>query len=126
MAALLLEAELDNIVLSGMDIRTGKLITGEAFVRQAVRLVLQTPTGTMSMSRDFGSRIFELMDKPIDGEFQLKLLGHVTEAIEKWISFLKVKETKAHASDNHAYHIDITYENKLFQDIQTLAGVSFV
>ena len=43
---------------------TGEGISGTAHLRQSVFDILQTPTGSRVMRRDYGSTLFTLIDQP--------------------------------------------------------------
>lgn len=36
------------------------------------------------MRRDFGSRLFELIDSPMDGQTQVSLIAATAEALDRW------------------------------------------
>jgi phage baseplate assembly protein W len=46
----------------GLDASTGKQLSGMAHLRQSVRDILTTPIGTRVMRRDYGSRLYRLVD----------------------------------------------------------------
>lgn len=50
---------------SGMDINTGRLISGKAFLLQSIRLCLQTPKYTRLVERQFGSELIYSVDRPV-------------------------------------------------------------
>ncbi|NRA68564.1 MAG: GPW/gp25 family protein [Pseudobacteriovorax sp.] len=49
----------------GADFKTGERIEEIEAVRQSIRDVLATPVGSRVMNREYGSRLFELLDSPI-------------------------------------------------------------
>ncbi|MEW7978507.1 MAG: GPW/gp25 family protein [Candidatus Sedimenticola endophacoides] len=52
--------------MQGMHAITGQHLAGEAHLRQSIIDILTTPLGTRVMRRDYGSRLFELVDAPIN------------------------------------------------------------
>ena len=80
--------------MMGMDVKTGKLIEGEEFLKQSIQLILGTAKGSLTMMRDFGSSLYELIDEPIDGKFSLRLNSKTVEALAKWIPSVSVENTE--------------------------------
>lgn len=66
---------------SGMDKNTGALITGVAYLRQRLYDVINTPLGSVPGARDFGSRLYELVDTNVDSDFYMAAYEHLAEAI---------------------------------------------
>ncbi|WP_237349974.1 GPW/gp25 family protein [Wolbachia endosymbiont of Cylisticus convexus] len=56
--------------------------------------VLTTPIGTRVMRRDYGSRLFELIDHPIAPGFAQEVYAAVAEALEKWERRFKLKRVQ--------------------------------
>jgi phage baseplate assembly protein W len=50
----------------GVNNRTGKALDGMEHLKQSVQDILTTPLGTRVMRREYGSRLFELIDAPIN------------------------------------------------------------
>ena len=50
----------------GMDRSTGAPLDGDAHLAQSIGDILTTPVGTRVMLRDYGSMLFELIDRPIN------------------------------------------------------------
>ena len=51
--------------MPGTNNQNGRDLTGLAHLRQSVRDILTTPIGTRVMRREYGSRLFELLDAPL-------------------------------------------------------------
>jgi phage baseplate assembly protein W len=51
-----------------MNVNTGKAISEIAHIKQSITNILTTPIGSRIMRRDYGSRLFEKIDNPINGE----------------------------------------------------------
>ncbi len=51
--------------MKGMDAKTGKTLEGIEHLKQSIIDILTTPVNSRIMRRDYGSRLFELVDKPI-------------------------------------------------------------
>ncbi|WP_375666036.1 MULTISPECIES: GPW/gp25 family protein, partial [unclassified Bartonella] len=54
---------------SGMDRTTGKPLTGIDHLRQSILDILSTRIGSRVMRRDYGSRVAELIDAPVNNAF---------------------------------------------------------
>ncbi|ODC01200.1 hypothetical protein A3197_01570 [Candidatus Thiodiazotropha endoloripes] len=68
----------------GLNQTDGSPLSGVDHLRQSIRNILTTPLGTRVMRRDFGSRIFELIDSPLDGQTQVSLIAATAEALDRW------------------------------------------
>ena len=68
----------------GLDASTGKQLSGMAHLRQSVRDILTTPIGTRVMRRDYGSRLYQLVDAPMNDATRLDMMAATYEALETW------------------------------------------
>ena len=70
--------------MNGINASTGKPLSGLAHLRQSVRDILTTPIGTRVMRRDYGSRLYRLVDAPMNDATRLEMMAATYEAIETW------------------------------------------
>jgi len=70
--------------MQGMDVSTGKPLSDEAHLAQSIGDILSTPIGTRPMRRDYGSLLFELIDKPINGAIRMLLQAATAIALRRW------------------------------------------
>lgn len=70
--------------MNGMDARTGKPLDGAAHIAQSLADILSTPLGSRVMRRDYGSLLFELIDKPINGAMRMLLQAATAIALARW------------------------------------------
>ena len=70
--------------MRGMDAATGRPLDGAAHLRQSIRDVLTTPIGSRVMRRDYGSRLFDLVDHPVTAAFGTALVAATAEALDRW------------------------------------------
>lgn len=63
---------------------TGKPISDEAHLAQSIGDILSTPLGSRVMRRDYGSLLFELVDKPINGAIRMLLQAATAIALRRW------------------------------------------
>jgi len=68
----------------GIDNTTGKSLAGIGHLKQSIRDILTTPIGTRVMRRDYGSRLFELIDAPMNGATIIDMVAATAEALDKW------------------------------------------
>ena len=70
--------------MQGMDVSTGKPIGDEAHLAQSIADILSTPLGSRVMRRDYGSLLFELIDKPSNGAIRMLLQAATAIALRRW------------------------------------------
>ncbi len=74
-----------------IDAAAGGALSGEGWLRQAVRDVLLTPIGSCVMRRDYGSDLFKLIDAPMTPGLVADVVAASAEAIDTWLTMLKLK-----------------------------------
>ena len=65
----------------GTDRATGALIDGVPYLRQRLEDVINTPIGSLVGRRDFGSRMFEMLDRTVNESFHMDAYIRLAEAI---------------------------------------------
>lgn len=80
--------------MRGMDVNTGKELEGIEHLKQSIVNILTTPIGSRIMRRDYGSRLLELVDRPINRDFTLEIYAAVAEALQKWETRFKLEKVK--------------------------------
>jgi len=70
--------------MSGMHAQTGRRLDGPAHLRQSITDILTTPIGSRVMRREYGSRLFELIDAPASGATLIDLYAATAEALARW------------------------------------------
>lgn len=68
----------------GMNASDGTAITGTARRAQSIADILSTPLGTRLMRRDYGSLLFELLDRPLNAATAMLLRAATAIAIRRW------------------------------------------
>ena len=67
-----------------MNRNTGKGLTGVDHLRQSIIDILTTPIGSRVMRRDYGSRLYELVDAPINQNVLVDIYTAVAHALMLW------------------------------------------
>lgn len=70
--------------MRGTDKHTGRPVEGVSRLRQSIEDILTTPLGSRVMRRDYGSRLFELLDNPITPALIAPITVAVADALAKW------------------------------------------
>lgn len=73
---------------------------------ESIRRILVTPLGTRVMMPEYGSRLFELVDKTVDDEWVLDATRYTYEAIEKNEPRVVVKKVTIQTGDDAVFHIE--------------------
>ncbi len=80
--------------MRGMDARTGKALEGIEHLKQSIIDILTTPINSRIMRRDYGSRLFELVDKPVNRDLTLEIYAATAEALGKFERRFKLEKVK--------------------------------
>lgn len=80
-------------------------------IEESIKDILQTPLGSRVMLPEYGSRLYELIDKKIDDEFRANLSWYVIEAVEKWEKRIKIDEVKLISLNGHKLKIKLILTN---------------
>ena len=75
----------------GMDRRTGRPIQRLAHLRQSIEDILTTRIGTRVERRDYGSRLPDLVDEPINGQLKVEVFAATAQALRRHEPRLRVK-----------------------------------
>jgi len=94
-------------LMIGIDATTGKHISGLAHLRQSVRDILTTPIGTRVMRRDYGSRLYRLVDAPMNAATRLDMVAATYEALETWEPRLDLESVSVGVSEPGNVVIDL-------------------
>ncbi|NJR20497.1 MAG: phage baseplate protein [Hyphomonadaceae bacterium] len=63
---------------------TGGPIGIEAHLSQSIADILTTPVGSRVLRRNYGSRLVDLLDRPINGATIVELVAATAEALAAW------------------------------------------
>lgn len=97
--------------MNGINAHTGRALDGIGHLRQSVQDILTTPIGARVMRRDYGSRLFELVDAPLNRATIMQITAATIEALARWESRINVERVRvtSAAPGRVALDIDGTY-----------------
>lgn len=78
--------------MNGIEATTGKRLGGLEHLRQSIRDILTTPIGTRVMRRAYGSRLYQLVDAPMNQGTLLALYTAAAEALATWEPRIDVQQ----------------------------------
>ena len=100
--------------MRGLDAATGGRLDGAAHLRQSIRDVLSTPRGSRVMRRDYGSRLFELVDRPVTGALATAAVAATAEALDRWEPRFRLTRVGVAAAE--AGHVTLDLEGVYVPD----------
>jgi phage baseplate assembly protein W len=106
-----------------MNARTGRELTGLGHLKQSIADILTTPIGSRIMRREYGSRLFELVDRPMGPGFAIDLYAATAEALQRWENRFKLERVQI--ADIKEGHITLILEGVYLPDGKpiTLEGI---
>lgn len=93
--------------MRGTDAMTGKPLSGVAHLRQSIRDILTTPLGSRVMRREYGSRLFDLVDAPLNDATIIDIFAATAEALLRWEPRLQVQRVRAQNLTMSSITIDL-------------------
>lgn len=84
--------------MPGMDAVTGRPLGGVAHLRQSIRDVLTTPVGSRVGRREYGSRLPELVDRPMNAALLAEVYAATAEALGRWEPRFRLLSVSAEAA----------------------------
>ncbi len=94
--------------MTGMDAATGKHLDGLAHLKQSIRDILRTPIGTRVMRREYGSGLFDLIDRPVNRAWLVEAYAAVAVALDRWEPRFRLKKIRVQSVDAGAVTMDLT------------------
>ncbi|MEG2569273.1 MAG: GPW/gp25 family protein [Acinetobacter sp.] len=67
-----------------MNVLNGRSLTGLGHLKQSIADILNTPIGSRVMRRDYGSKLFSLIDAPLNRGTLVDIYAATAEALMKW------------------------------------------
>jgi len=94
--------------MTGMNAVTGKHLDGLDHLRQSISDILRTPLGTRVMRREYGSGLFEMIDRPVNRTWLVQAYAAVVAALDKWEPRFKLKKVEILSVDAGSVTLDMT------------------
>jgi len=108
----------------GMDAKTGKAISGDEHLRQSVTDILKTSLNTRLVMRPYGSRLFNLVDRPMNDATKVEVIAAVSEALLEWEPRIDLKRVIPARSGEWRLSVSIEYRNKETGEPGQLGGIT--
>lgn len=70
--------------MSGTNALTGRPIDRLEHLKQSIRDILTTPIGSRVMRREYGSRLFDLLDAPTNRRVLAAIYAATASALRRW------------------------------------------
>lgn len=106
-----------------MNANTGAHLSGIDHLRQSITDILTTPVGSRVMRREYGSRLYQLVDAPINRSTLLQLYAATAEALRRWEPRLKLTQVRAVSAEPGRVVLTITGEYLPDGQKVTLEGI---
>lgn len=111
--------------MNGVNIRTGKRLSGSAHLRQSCSDILTTPTGSRVLVRDYGSEVPDLVDAPRDDLIRLRIIAATAKALARWEPRLKVTRVVVSLPDDEStFIVDVEGINKESGTVTTTGDIT--
>jgi phage baseplate assembly protein W len=94
--------------MRGTDATTGKPLAGIAHLKQSIRDILTTPIGSRVLRRDYGSRLFDLIDAPSNESTIMDIYAATIEALLTWEPRIAPQTVKVAAITPGQILLDLT------------------
>lgn len=91
----------------GMNSLTGRSLSGIDHLRQSVSDILTTPIGSRIMRREYGSRLFSLIDAPTSDANKLEIIAATAEAIMTWEDRIEVEAVSISTTEPGVVLVDL-------------------
>ncbi|WP_171178657.1 GPW/gp25 family protein [Ruegeria sp. HKCCD8929] len=92
----------------GINATSGRMLGGIDHLRQSIRDILTTPIGSRVMRRDYGARLFDLIDAPYSSATKLAIIAATAEAIMTWEPRIEVENVTLRTFEPGHVIIDLT------------------
>ncbi|HCE4648055.1 TPA: GPW/gp25 family protein [Vibrio parahaemolyticus] len=96
--------------MQGMNAQTGVVLSGVSHLRQSVLNILTTPLGSRVYRREYGSRLFDLIDQPTNEAWAVEVYAATAEALARWEPRIRLKRVQVYRQDNGYMLIDLEGE----------------
>lgn len=92
----------------GLGARDGRAIDGVEHLRQSILDILSTYPGERIMRPEYGSRVRDLIDRPVNAQWLADLYFNVAHAIARWEPRVRVLRVAAEMTTPGHVTLDLT------------------
>lgn len=87
-------------------------------IEESIKDILLTPLGSRVMLPNYGSRLFELVDRRVDDSFRADLAWYVIEAVGRWEKRVKIQKVRLNEFFNKNLSFTIFLDDNRRVDIR--------
>ncbi|MBF0444378.1 MAG: GPW/gp25 family protein [Magnetococcales bacterium] len=109
--------------MKGTNPNIGKATEGIENLKSRVRDILTTRIGTRVMRREYGSRLPEMVDQPVNQLWLIDAYAAVAEALDRWEPEIRLLQTKIVSVEFGSVTLDIVGEYLPEGRVITLDGI---
>lgn len=95
----------------GMNVTTGKRLTGIDHLKQSIKDIITTPIGSRVMRRNYGSHMFDLIDQAGNDAGRMRIIAANADAITRWEPRVKVNRISVGVAFDGRVSIDLEGES---------------
>ncbi|MCP3940520.1 MAG: phage baseplate protein [Desulfobacteraceae bacterium] len=92
-----------------MNRRTGKAISGIPCLEQSIEDILSTRIGSRIMRKNYGSRIYDFIDAPINQVTTILIYAAIAEALFVWEPRIEILKIQASIKKPGQWTFDLTF-----------------
>lgn len=92
---------------SGMSVINGEPLDGQDHLIQSIVDILSTPIGTRVMRREYGSALFEKIDRPMNDELLVDIFADVAIALDRWEPRFRLKHMSVSVVEAGRFTLDL-------------------
>lgn len=109
--------------MNGTHSHTGKHLSGIDHLRQSIGDILTTPLGSRVMRRDYGSRLYRLVDAPMNQSTLLQIYAATAEALSTWEPRFRLTRVRAISAAPGRVELELTGDYLPDGEEVTLDGI---
>ncbi len=98
---------MNKFVIGGIDHNNGQFVQNEQHLFLSIIDILTTQEGSRLCLRGYGSRIFDLIDRPKNSLLHVDMAAAITDALNKWEPRVNVSQIVLNNSNANGFIVDI-------------------
>ncbi len=111
---------------TGINQLDGTLLLDEAHLRQSITDILTTPLSSRVMRRNYGSRLYELIDAPMNRQTSIEFTVATADALLNWEPRIRVIRVQVELVEPGRYSLVIDAEVKRTQQQIRLDNIELI